>query len=382
MAAGISERCGFDKLTAQLRQQTVLETTLAVFQGSRAIDDIWIVGVKTPLAKKIKGVIEGGPSRFQSVKAGLEHCQNYYEEDVRIWVHNAANPFLKRSDLEAGLKAAETKSNLVFGFFTPNAIKQVSKEGIVSSFLDREQIFESQTPQISTLSTFEKALDTFRVRTQSVKQITESGLVSAPEPKDEAELLALTGEAIHIFECDPSNIKITYANDFKLNAGLRLGFGEDSHRFSHHFEPKKPFRLGGVDVSQNELSSDGNSDGDVIIHSLCNALLSAFGEKTFDPIAAPICAAGETNSTAYLQATLDYLADQGHTFQIQKILISLEGAQPKIAPMHDIIIKNLAGLLSLQSSRIGFTYTSGESLTDFGKGLGMRSYCLVTLRDD
>ena len=249
----------------------------------------------------------------------------------------------------------------------------------MNNFLDREQIFESQTPQISTLSTFIKALDTFRDRSQGSTQSEETGLGFTAEPKDEAELLALTGEPIHIYECDPRNTKITFASDFYLPAGLKIGLGEDAHRFAPDFDAQKPFRLGGVDMSQGTLSSDGNSDGDLIFHALCNALLSAYGDTTFDPIAAPICAAGETNSKAYLEATLAHLNHKGHTPKIKQLLISLEGAQPKIAPQHDAIIKNIAEQLSLKPTQIGLTYTTGEKLNEVGRGLGMRSFVLVTL---
>jgi len=381
MAAGNSSRCGFDKLLAGLNQQSVLEASLSTFEASDFIDEIWVVGKSVAPTGKIKGSIEGGASRFQSVSQGIKHCAKHYDENVRIVVHNAANPFLSLSDLEAGLKMAKKKGNLIFGFFSPNSIKQVSDKGIVNNFLDREQIFETQTPQISTLSTFKKALDIFGDRSLSSAQTkeTETGLSFSTEPRDEAELLALSGEVIHVYACDPSNTKITFASDFTIPLGLKIGLGEDSHRFAEAFEAQKPFRLGGIDLSEGELSSDGNSDGDVIIHALCNALLSAAGEKTFDPIAAPICAAGETKSVAYLKATISYLENLGRPLKLDQVLISLEGAQPKIAPQHEAIVESLANLLSINPNQIGLTYTTGEGLNDYGQGLGMRAFVVVTI---
>lgn len=381
MAAGNSSRCGFDKLLTQLNQITVLEKTLSTFQNCEAIDEIWVIGKDTEILGKIKGSITGGHSRFESVKNGISHCQAFYDQEIRIIVHNAANPFLLPADLNNGLKQAKDKENLIFGFFTPNAIKSVNKEGIVNNIIDREQIFETQTPQISTLSNFSQALEVFRVRTLN-SNITSEFELKNQEPKDEAELLFLLEQAIHVFECSPTNTKITYATDFSLNQtdhNFRLGMGEDSHKFADKFEADKPFRLGGVDVSAGRLSSDGNSDGDLILHALCNALLSAVGDKTFDPIAAPICKAGETKSTAYLAATLKYLKTNGHSLNIQQVLISLEGLQPRIAPQHDAIVHNLATLLAINTSQIGLTYTTGEGLNDCGKGLGMNAKVIVTV---
>ena len=365
MAAGNSTRCGFDKLLAELGNQSVLERSIQTFMDCELVDEIWVAGKTIEPNGKLKGSIEGGDSRFKSVSAGLEYCAGIYSQDVRIIVHNAANPHLTKTDLEAGITKAEKKQNIVFGFFSPNSIKQV-QNGMVTNFLDRAEIFETQTPQISTLHTFMKALQCYDLQKDA-------------EPRDEAELLNLINEDIYVYECDTSNTKITFASDLTLPSQTKLGLGEDSHRFAADFIADKAFRLGGIDMSEGRLSSDGNSDGDLILHSLCNALLSAFGDKTFDPIAAPICAAGDTNSASYLQATLEHLAIHHQPFTINQLLISLEGAQPRLAPQHEKIVHNLAQLLSINSNKIGLTYTTGEGLSDYGKGLGMHAYVLLTL---
>ena len=394
MAAGTSQRCGFDKLVAQLGNQTVLERCLHTFCQCELVDDIWVVGRDLTPEGKLKGSITGGNSRFDSVQNGLKHCAEIYDQDVRIIVHNAANPWLKLDDLNTGLAQTVNKPNLIFGFFTPNSIKQVSKNGLVKSFLDREEIFETQTPQISLLSTFSKAISAFDNR--------HSTIDNPPEPRDEAELLALIDEPIHVYECDPSNTKVTYPSDLpthchpefssgspdaqpeipdQVRNDIRIGLGEDSHRFAKNFIPDKPFRLGGVDVSEGTLSSDGNSDGDVIVHALCNALLNAHGDTTFDPIAAPICQAGDTYSVSYLKATLEYLTIHHQPFTINQVLISLEGARPRLAPQHQAIVQNLAQLLGITPNQIGLTYTTGEGLNAYGRGEGMRSYVLVVLKN-
>jgi len=358
MAAGNSTRCGFDKLVAELGHQSVLQQTLQTFLTCKAVDEVWVVGKTVEPEGKLKGSITGGDSRFESVKIGLKHCAEQYSENARIIVHNAANPFLNLADLQAGLALAEEKKNVIFGFFSPNSIKKV-ENGQMIECLNREEIFETQTPQISDLDTFTKALKA-EIKTQ---------------PRDEAELLALINEPIYTYECATSNTKITHASDF-IKPESKLGLGEDSHRFAVRFEAEKPFRLGGIDVSGGTLSSDGNSDGDLILHALCNALLSAHGDKTFDPIAAPICKTGDTNSVSYLKATLAHLGK----VEIDQLLISLEGAQPRIAPHHDAIVNSLTALLNIMPQQIGLTYTTGEGLSEFGKGLGMKCFVLVKLQ--
>ena len=55
---------------------------------------------------------------------------------------------------------------------------------------------------------------------------------------------------------------------------FRVGFGYDSHRFA----PGRPLVIGGV-VVPYELGLAAHSDGDVLIHAVCDALLGAAGLK-------------------------------------------------------------------------------------------------------
>lgn len=374
LAGGSSQRCGFDKLFENKLGIPVIEQTLSVFQKSEVIDEVIVVLSMANFARggklrdrfdKVTKVLPGGDERFESFRGAMDYVYQAYGENVRLVVHNGANPNLSLEDLSAGITLAEKQKNVIFGYFSPNSIKQV-RDGKVEQFLDRSEIFETQTPQISDKDTFVRAIEHY-------SELERTNFV----PNDEAELISMVGEEISVYECSPSNTKVTYASDFSGMGNGRIGVGEDSHRFADKFDPEKPFRLAGVDMSEGKLTSDGNSDGDIILHSLCNALLSAVGDKTFDPIAAPICKAGDTNSLSYWQATRDHVRQSHGDFKIKQIVVSLEGAQPRLSGKHEVIQKALAELLSLDIDKVGLTYTTGEGLTDFGEGLGMRS--LVTL---
>ena len=374
LAGGSSQRCGFDKLFENKLDVPVIEQTLSVFQKSEVVDEVLVVLSMANFGKgadlrdhfsKITKILPGGDERFESFRGAMDYVYQAYGENVRLIVHNGANPHLSLEDLAAGVEVAQTHKNVIFGYFSPNAIKQV-RDGQVTQFLDRADIFETQTPQISDKDTFVKAIEYYadQDRTNFI-------------PKDEAELIALIGEEVFVYECDPANKKVTYASDFSDMGHGRIGVGEDSHRFAPSFNPEKPFRLAGVDMSEGKLTSDGNSDGDIILHALCNSLLSAFGDKTFDPIAAPLCAAGDTSSLTYWEATKAYTKEHYGDFKIRQVVVSLEGLRPKLSVSHETIQSALVELLQLEPRNVGLTYTTGEGLTDFGKGLGMRS--LVTL---
>jgi 2-C-methyl-D-erythritol 2,4-cyclodiphosphate synthase len=251
----------------------------------------------------------------------------------------------------------------------------------VVSFLNREEVFETQTPQISDLNAFVKAI-------KHVETLNDSSLSKTNKklPRDEAELLTKIGEKIFVYECCPSNRKVTYESDFSvklennintLNDNYRIGVGIDSHRFTEKFNKNKPVILGGVDFSKSRKTFKANSDGDVILHSICNALLSTIGEKTLDEFADKICKSGITNSAKYLEKTFEIIYEKYSKFKIINVVFSLECKYPKLAKQHDRIISSLAKLLKILPEKIGLNYTTGEKLTSFGRGEGV--YCLCNI---
>jgi 2-C-methyl-D-erythritol 2,4-cyclodiphosphate synthase len=58
---------------------------------------------------------------------------------------------------------------------------------------------------------------------------------------------------------------------------MRIGHGFDVHRFAPRVSEHKPLILGGVTLP-DALSLEAHSDGDVVLHALCDALLGAIGE--------------------------------------------------------------------------------------------------------
>ena len=55
---------------------------------------------------------------------------------------------------------------------------------------------------------------------------------------------------------------------------LRIGHGYDVHRFSEEVLPDKPLLLAGVKIS-DQRSLVAHSDGDLVLHALCDAMLGA-----------------------------------------------------------------------------------------------------------
>lgn len=159
----------------------------------------------------------------------------------------------------------------------------------------------------------------------------------------------------------------------------RVGIGQDSH----HFEKKliKPLILGGVEISKDG-GLKGNSDGDLIIHSLCNALSSAIGGESLSTWSDEMCIGrGISDSREYLKIVFDKVKNLGYF--IENISIAVEAQVPRLtAEQKKEVKESLAFLLKIETDQIGITYTSGENLTAFGKEKGMQVFAIVNLRKD
>jgi 2-C-methyl-D-erythritol 2,4-cyclodiphosphate synthase len=153
---------------------------------------------------------------------------------------------------------------------------------------------------------------------------------------------------------------------------VKTGLGQDSHRFdweNHH----KKLILAGVEF-EGEPPLQGNSDADVVLHALCNAISGITGINILGTISDELCLQGITDSRVYVQTALRHLQQ----WRICHVSCSIEGKKPKITPQIPAMKNVLAQLLGLEVQDIGITATSGEGLTAFGRGEGIQAICLVT----
>lgn len=154
---------------------------------------------------------------------------------------------------------------------------------------------------------------------------------------------------------------------------VKTGLGQDSHRFD--FENKeKQLILGGV-LFPDAPPLKGNSDADVVLHALTNAISGITGVNILGEVSDVLCLQqGITDSQVYAQTALRYLDN----WQICHVSCSIEAKIPKITPRIKEMQVSLSHLLDLSIQDIGITATSGEGLTAFGQGQGIQVFCLVT----
>ncbi|MEI6131303.1 MAG: 2-C-methyl-D-erythritol 2,4-cyclodiphosphate synthase [Bacillota bacterium] len=155
---------------------------------------------------------------------------------------------------------------------------------------------------------------------------------------------------------------------------MKVGIGQDSHRFDFENKEKKLI-LGGVHI-ENHPPLQGNSDADVLLHSITNAISGVTCVNILGNVSDDMChKRGINDSAEYVFEALKYMGN----LQIVHLSISVECLTPKISPYIPAIRSKIATLLAIAEDSIGITATTGEGLTDFGKGLGIQVFSIVTM---
>lgn len=135
--------------------------------------------------------------------------------------------------------------------------------------------------------------------------------------------------------------------------------------------------LGGIRVSERD-GLEANSDGDVVVHALFNAISQACGGESLGYYADPLYRRGITDSTEYLKIALSLAQERG--YRLNNIGIMIEAKTPCLSMETIQKMKGrIAQLVGIAESDVGITLTSGEGLTAFGRGEGILAQAVVSL---
>lgn len=207
--------CYVAKPFLRLQGREILARTLDVFEDAAVIDDVWlVVGAENLHAcrqdiverygfNKVRGVVEGGASRQESVRQGLRQLDAGVDLVV---VHDGVRPFVTETLLHAALACAEEHGAAVAAVPLSDTLKRVSATGEVEATVPRENLWRTQTPQA-----FQRCLlDAAHI------QARQQGL----SVTDDAGLLESLGYPVRVVPGLEGNIKITTPDDFRLGERL------------------------------------------------------------------------------------------------------------------------------------------------------------------
>ncbi|MEM8628649.1 MAG: 2-C-methyl-D-erythritol 2,4-cyclodiphosphate synthase [Chlamydiota bacterium] len=161
-----------------------------------------------------------------------------------------------------------------------------------------------------------------------------------------------------------------------LQDHYRTGLGQDSHAF---LPPSvdKLCRIGGI-VFPDVPGLAADSDGDPVLHAICNAISSITHIPILGGCAQAMCLEEQiTDSSAYLEVALSHLSPR----EILHVALCLEGKRPRMQSSAGKIRQNVAYLLAVPIEYVGLTITSGDGLSAFGRGEGIQCFCSMTVRE-
>ena len=362
-AAGKGNRAGFaeNKLLIPFEGSTALEKTLSAFDFP-AIDEILvtaspqdfdkITALCAPYART--RVVLGGEDRSHSVYNALKESSS----DI-VLIHDGARPFIMRETIEGCIHSVKTFGSGVCAIDCRDTIATV-KDGKIVNVPDRTTLRQIQTPQ----GFFRENITYAYERALALENASYT---------DDSSVFAQFCGAPRICAGARDNIKLTYAEDFTSVA--RCGFGVDTHAFG---KTQDYILLAGVKIP-SESGLIAHSDGDVLIHAVMDALLSAAGLKDIGHYFPDTDEQWkDASSIKMLASVVDMLSSLRLT--VKNISVAIQAERPRLAKYIDEMKNNLASALHIDPAYVGISAGTNEGLGYVGEGKGITVNAFVLLK--
>ncbi len=366
VAGGTGSRMGRPKQLLPLGGIPVVVRSILAFKACPCVREIVVV---TPaqnrdvISKFVADVhfADPGVTRLASVQNGVACVPA--QADV-VAVHDGARPLVQSADIQTALQTAFEKGAAVLAVPVKDTVKE-GENGHVVRTLERSKLWAAQTPQCYRRALLVQALEKFGTQQDAT---------------DESQLVEKLGVQVQIVPSSYTNFKITTPEDLLFaealvneNSYIRTGFGFDLHRL----EPGRKFIIGGVEIP-HEKGFLGHSDGDLVLHALCDAILGALcaGEigilfPPTDPTIKGI------DSKKIAKRVLQIVREKNaHLVHLDATLITQE---PKIKPHYDAVRQSLADIFEMPLEQISFKSKSHEHVGEIGRGEAAMCHALASV---
>jgi 2-C-methyl-D-erythritol 2,4-cyclodiphosphate synthase len=154
---------------------------------------------------------------------------------------------------------------------------------------------------------------------------------------------------------------------------MRIGHGYDVHRF----KAGDHVMLGGVRIPHTH-GIEAHSDGDVLLHALCDALLGAAGLGDIGMIYPPSDPQYAGRNSSYFLTDVHARLKDLH-YRIVNIDLTLVAEAPKLGPYREEIRRSIANILESENSAVNIKATTTEKLGFCGREEGIAAFAVVLI---
>jgi len=382
-AAGQGRRfgCAVSKILADLAGQPLLVHSLRAFEQCPDVEAV--VPIVAPgqeddcrrLAEaygcgKVIHIATGGEYRQDSVYAGLKSLRppaGAEPPPSLVAIHDGARPLVTPELISDTIQAARECGAAIAAAPVADTIKQEGPGRAVAETLDRSHLYHVQTPQ------------TFRY--DLILEAHERARADGFLATDDGALVERLGHEVRIVPSTQRNLKITTPDDLLVAEALlgspqavRIGHGHDLHRLVEG----RPLVLGGV-VIPFDKGLLGHSDGDALVHAVCDAVLGAAAAGDIgrhfpdtDPAYGGACSLDLARQVAQIIAAAG--------LAVGNLDATIMCQAPRLAGHINAMRRNVADVFGVPAERVSVKATTTEGLGPVGEGQAIECHAVALLR--
>ena len=310
--------------------------------------------------KNLRKYVIGGKTRKDSSLKGIKNLKNEFgnKKNQKVLIHDAARPFISKKIILQSIKNLKKYNATCPYIKTEDTIKSIGS-GYKIKDIDRNKLISLQTPQGFDLNKI------FELHKKNKKEYT-----------DDFSLITNEELSFKLIKGSKENFKITTYEDLLIFKNIILskkkalvGIGFDIHAFTDGNE----ITLGGVKL-KSKYKLLAHSDGDVLLHSITDAILGAISKNDigfhFPPSKSKY---KNSNSVLFLNKALNFLRKCNG--KIINLDINLICDYPKINPIKLKLKKNLSNLIGLEIDKINIkaTTTEDQGFINFKNGIASQA---------
>lgn len=209
-AGGSGSRMGldFNKLFLSVDEKPIIAYTIDAFEFCTEVDDIIIVAAKRDIEliedichtfeyRKVKHIVEGGSTRQESVLNGLSKIED--TTDI-VLIHDGARPLVSSKNIINCIENTQKYKACTLAVPVKDTLKRADDEENINKSVDRDNLFNIQTPQ-----GFEREL---------IVKAHNHALENKLSVTDDCSVVEAYGNKVKLIMGDSSNIKLTTPDDY------------------------------------------------------------------------------------------------------------------------------------------------------------------------